>query len=179
MSDLISRAEAINAVTTWGTSEERIGNVTMAMVSVKRKVTDILSELPSADEYVPHKACFDCMERGTGMCKGTIQEQSWCPYVAKINAEPNKTEHDSCSDCRWEPFKEDADPCKNCKRNYTDKYETLFARLEIIEDRNELLHTIQSEFEAEEARAFADQTKGLKEHAVWNKAIRILEEYIV
>lgn len=26
---------------------------------------------------------------------------------------------------------------------------------------------------------FADQTKGLKEHAVWNKAIRILEEYIV
>lgn len=70
-------------------------------------------------------------------------------------------------------------PCKDCKRNYTDKYETLFARLEIIEDRNELLHTIQSEFEAEEARAFADQTKGLKEHAVWNKAIRILEEYIV
>ncbi len=134
---------------------------------------------PSGDEYVPHKACFDCMERATGMCKGTIQEQSWCPYVAKINAEPNKTEHDSCSDCRWEPFKEDAEACKNCKRNYTDKYECIFTRPETIKDRNELLYKIQSEFEAEEARAFADQTKGLKEHAVWNKAIRILEEYIV
>ncbi len=48
-----------------------------------------------------------------------------------------------------------------------------------IKGKNELLYKIQSRFEAEEARAFADQTKGLKEHAVWNKAIRILEEYIV
>lgn len=140
---------------------------------------DMAIEALSADKYVPHKACFDCMERATGMCKGTIQEQLWCPYVAKINDEPNEIEHDGCSDCRWEPFSEHEEPCKNCKRNYTDKYEPLFARPETIKDRNELLYKIQSEFEAEEARAFADQTKGLKEHAVWNKAIRILEEYIV
>lgn len=54
--------------------------------------------------------------------------------------------------------------------------ESLSAEIKV---KNELLYKIQSEFEAEEARAFADQTKGLKEHAVWNKAIRILEEYIV
>lgn len=45
---------------------------------------DEIIDLLSADKYVPNKACFDCMERGTGMCNGTIQEQSWCPHVADI-----------------------------------------------------------------------------------------------
>ena len=49
MADLISREEAINAVTTWGTNEERNGNLNMFMVSIKQRVVDILSALPSAD----------------------------------------------------------------------------------------------------------------------------------
>ncbi len=43
----------------------------------------------SGDEYVPNKSCFACMERANGMCKGTTQEQSWCPHVARNNTEPS------------------------------------------------------------------------------------------
>ena len=49
MGDYISRADAIEAVCEWGTNEERNGNLTMAIVSVKQGVADILSALPSAD----------------------------------------------------------------------------------------------------------------------------------
>lgn len=51
MSDYISRADAIEAVCKWGTNEERKGNLTMTMVSVKQCVADILSALPSAEAY--------------------------------------------------------------------------------------------------------------------------------
>jgi len=43
---------------------------------------------------------------------------------------------------------------------------------------NAVCWEIQERFEEEGARAFMDDTKGLKEHAVWNKAIAIVEEYI-
>lgn len=49
-----------------------------------------LSAEPSDDEYVPNKSCFACMERANGLCKGTTQEQSWCPIVAKTKAEPSE-----------------------------------------------------------------------------------------
>ena len=47
--DYIRRADAIEAVCEWGTNEERKGNLTTTMVSVKQCVADILSALPSAD----------------------------------------------------------------------------------------------------------------------------------
>ena len=37
---------------------------------------------------------------------------------------------------------------------------------------------ILERFEEEELKAFANPNSGLKEHAVWHKAILILEEYV-
>ena len=45
-------------------------------------------------------------------------------------------------------------------------------------DGQRLLKELRKRFEEEEHNAFADPDKGLKEHAVWNKALRILEEYV-
>lgn len=59
--DLISRADAIEAVCEWGTNEERNGNLTMAMVSVKQGVADILFALQSAD-ITDTEACHKCQE---------------------------------------------------------------------------------------------------------------------
>lgn len=127
--------------------------------------------------------------------------------IDSLSAEPNKISVNVEYDVEYLPDKDGihqakatitkAEPvCETCRHNDEEWYSTAcdsccgnnshyepngieHARPETIKDRNELLYKIQSEFEAEEARAFADQTKGLKEHAVWNKAIRILEEYIV
>lgn len=40
-----------------------------------------------------------------------------------------------------------------------------------------ILRELAKRFEDEEHNAF-NKTSGLKEHAVWNKAIRIIEEYL-
>ena len=44
-------------------------------------------------------------------------------------------------------------------------------------DRN-ILDELQRRFEEEEHKAFENDKTGLKEHVVWNRAIRILEEYM-
>ena len=57
-------------------------------------------------------------------------------------------------------------------------YKTMWQEQEKAEtlDRH-TLDVLQERFEAEELKAHA-KSSGLKEHAVWNKAIRILEEYM-
>lgn len=49
MNDLISRADAIEAVCTWGTTLERNGKTMMTMVDVKHAFIKTIEELPSAD----------------------------------------------------------------------------------------------------------------------------------
>lgn len=41
-----------------------------------------------------------------------------------------------------------------------------------------MLDELQERFEHEEHEAYKSDFAGMKEHAVWNKAIRILEEYM-
>lgn len=41
-----------------------------------------------------------------------------------------------------------------------------------------MLGELQERFEHEEHEAFKSDITGMKEHKVWNKAIRILEEYM-
>ena len=57
-------------------------------------------------------------------------------------------------------------------------YKTMWQEQEKAEtlDRH-TLDVLQERFEAEELKAHA-KSSGLKEHATWNKAIRILEEYM-
>lgn len=43
---------------------------------------------------------------------------------------------------------------------------------------NAMLNELQTRFEHEEHEAFKKDVTGAKEHVVWNKAIRILEEYL-
>ena len=45
-------------------------------------------------------------------------------------------------------------------------------------DDNTLLAMLQKRFEQEEHEAYKKDAVGSKEHVVWNKAIRILEEYM-
>lgn len=49
MSDLISRADAIDAITTDGTRMERLGLTRITIVEAKQKAVDLLESLPSAE----------------------------------------------------------------------------------------------------------------------------------
>ena len=71
----------------------------------------------------------------------------------------------SVSKWAYEPHKCDGAECGGdcdyCPKAYKTVYDVLLDR-----------------FEEEERKAYAKQTSGLKEHAVWHKAILILEEYV-
>lgn len=61
MSDLISRADAIDAITTDGTRMERLGLTRITIVEAKQKAVDLLESLPSAD-ITDTEECQKCQE---------------------------------------------------------------------------------------------------------------------
>ena len=73
---------------------EPIDDTKSCGVSADKSADQNVENVPSADEYVPNKSCFACMERANGLCKGTTQEQSWCPIITKTKIETD------CETCR-------------------------------------------------------------------------------
>ena len=88
-----------------------------------------------------------------------------------VSAEP-KSKVDTTENLKCDFTSAERVDCDSCI------YKTMWQEQEKAEtlDRH-TLDVLQERFEAEELKAHA-KSSGLKEHAVWNKAIRILEEYM-
>lgn len=84
------------------------------------------------------------------------------------------TDHDGCDGCQYEYYSDEDEPCCICKGNYLDRFKP---RGNLSKDEVAVIRELIARFEDEEAVAHA-KSSGLKEPAVWNKAIRLLEEYI-
>lgn len=107
MSDYISRADAIEAVCEWGTNEERKGNLTATMVSVKQCVADILFALPSA-EQVTGKLKKPCDSLLTDDKDGSKEQKSKLNLISRAEA---------------------MSQCKNAENKLTDEAERKGLRL--------------------------------------------------
>lgn len=70
--------------------------------------------------------------------------------VSKWAYDPNKCEGQMC-----------CGDCDHCSKAFKTVYDVILDR-----------------FEEEERKAYANQSTGLKEYKVWNKAIQIIEEYV-
>lgn len=85
--DLISRQDAINAITTDGTRMERLGLTTMTIVDAKQKAVDLLESLPSArpkGEWKLKGHLWECDNCGCRInranpLKGNIWNYYYCP----------------------------------------------------------------------------------------------------
>lgn len=141
--DLISRADAIEAVRLESAKRESLG---------RGDILNILSALPSAEQVISklnnpcdslltdesngskeHKSKLDLISRADAI--NTLETEKRCTdreedvsglTLAKllISALPSAdAEHDGCDGCRYEHNTEYEYPCSECKQNYVDMWE--------------------------------------------------------
>ena len=112
------------------------------------------------------------------------------PYKAEPKSKVDDTENPKCDKCIYKIMWKEQEK-GNVLPEYAEWIEEYNKMVDVNSDEwiektdkeftkmwNEnILCRLQERFEEEERKAFA-KPHGLKEHAVWNKAIKILEEYM-
>ena len=198
-SDLISRADAVKAICGNGLFI-RLKDAIDAINEVPSVAEQNVANVPTDTDLI--------IKNGKGLQDGiyNIKDGELFKYKAKGGtvrvyklAECVSAERSTlvvplkypCDDCKWwNPQVQRCNKDAETKDIYTHSvsaervdcdsciYKTMWKEQEKAEtlDRH-TLDVLQERFEAEELKAHA-KSSGLKEHATWNKAIRILEEYM-
>lgn len=89
---------------------------------------DDLILVRDGDDEKWNRAHFACYEDGKVHAwsggKTSWTASSYMYWEQAKLAEPQKPEHDSCVGCKFEHFKADQEPCKDCQYAYIDQYES-------------------------------------------------------